>query len=246
VNPRNRHECKFVVPEDVAQHVLRRAAPFVAPDPFAQRSADHTYTIASLYFDDARRALYRETVEGLALRYKLRVRSYSDDPAVPVFVEIKRRLDRVVQKVRCPIARALLPDVVAGRAVAPDGASQAQLAALREFQRLLAQRRATPRAVVRYQRQAYVGFDDPELRVTVDRRLCALDTDEPAVRIEQPGFVAVPGRGVILELKFTDRMPPWMLGAVHACELRRDSYSKYCHALDALDARTRRGDAAAS
>jgi hypothetical protein len=234
VTYRNRHECKFVVPESIAQRVLQRVRPFVAPDPHAARSEDHSYTIATLYLDDHARSLYRETVEGLPFRYKLRVRTYDDAPTTPLFLEIKRRHDRVVQKLRCPIPRGLLPAVLAGEPVTLPGATPAKLASLAEFARLAQLRRTHPVAVVRYQRQAYVGLDDQEVRVTVDRRLCAMPTREAAVVLHGPRFVTVPIRGVILELKFTDRMPPWMLHAIRGEELRRQSYSKYCSSLDAL------------
>lgn len=231
---RNRHECKFVVPESVAQQVLRRVGPFVAPDPHAARRQDHSYPIASLYLDDRQRSLYRETTEGQPFRHKLRVRSYDDDPKSPVFLEIKRRHDRVVQKLRCPLPRPLLAAVLAGQAVAPPGASAPQLASLAEFQRLVQLRRAEPVAIVLYHRQAYVGLDDPETRVTVDRRLCAMPMDRPIVRLHGAGFVTVPTQGVVLELKFIDRLPLWMVEAIRVGELRRRSFSKYCTSLDAL------------
>jgi hypothetical protein len=234
VSYRNRHECKFVVPEATAQQALRAVQPFVAPDPHGANSPTHSYPVVSLYLDDARRSLYRETVDGVAQRYKLRVRAYADSPDAPVFLEVKRRHDKVVQKLRCPLPRALLADALAGAPLEASDASSQKRATLGEFQRLLTLRRATPAAVVRYERQAYVGLDDAEVRVTVDRRLCALPTDRIELPFDGPGFRAVPLPGVILELKFTDRMPRWMHGVIVANDLHRVSCSKYCHSLDAL------------
>jgi VTC domain len=233
VTYRNRYENKFLVPEAVAQNVLQRVQPFVAPDPNGAHRQDHSYPICSLYLDDSQHSLYRETVEGLPFRYKLRVRAYDDAPDSPLFLEIKRRHDRVVQKLRCRIPRALLSRVITGEAVALPDPTQDRLASLAEFTRLVMLRRAVPTMLVRYQRQAYVGLDDPEVRVTADRRLCALPMREPLVTMQGP-FVAVPTRHVVLELKFTDRMPPWMAAAIRDRELHRRSYSKYCNSLDAL------------
>lgn len=231
---RNRHECKFVVSEAVARLVLRRVMPFVRPDAHAARAAGDAYPISSLYLDDRAHSLYRESKDGLAYRYKLRVRSYSDDPAQPVFVEVKRRHDRIVQKMRCAVPRDRLADVLAGRAVAPVDARADAGASLAEFQRLVQVRRAVPAVIVNYHRQAYVGLDDEEVRVTIDRDLCALPTSDPVVRVDTAGFVVVRSPGVVLELKFTDRSPPWMTEAIRACQLRRQSFSKYCSAFDAL------------
>lgn len=231
---RNRHECKFVVPEATAQRVVRAVQPFVAPDPYAAASPTHSYPVVSLYLDDARRSLYGETVEGLSQRYKLRVRAYAAADDAPLFLEVKRRHDKVVQKLRCPLPRPFLADALAGAPLELPGASTQKRASLGEFQRLLLLRRAAPTAIVRYERQAYAGLDDPEVRVTVDRRLCAMPMDRPELPVDGPGFQPVPMPGVILELKFTDRMPAWMHGVIVANDLRRVSCSKYCNALDAL------------
>jgi hypothetical protein len=231
---RNRIECKFLVPEATAARVLRAVQPFVAPDPHAARAADHSYPVVSLYLDDDARSLYRETREGVARRYKLRIRAYDDDPRSPCFLEVKRRDDRIVQKMRCPILRASLPDLLAGAPIHPTPDSARQRAVLDEFRRLMALRRARPATLVRYQRQAYVGLDDQDVRVTVDRRLCAMPTDRMAIVFDGAGYRTTPMPGVVLELKFTDRMPPWMHGAIAANDLRRVSCSKYCISLDAL------------
>ncbi|MBM4062252.1 MAG: polyphosphate polymerase domain-containing protein [Planctomycetes bacterium] len=229
-----KHECKFVIGEDLAARLLRRFAPFVEPDPFAARSPTHSYSIASLYLDDDCHTLYRETLAGLPHRFKLRVRGYSDDPASPVFLEIKRRHDRVVQKLRCPIDRALLPAVLAGVPDAVPGLPPSKQAALRDFQRLQQMRGAAPQVLVRYEREAYVARDDADLRVTFDRRLAAMPESAPVVRLQDRRYALLPRRGLVLELKFTGRCPAWMLDAVQACELHRTSFSKYCRSLDSL------------
>jgi hypothetical protein len=230
----NRHECKFVIGEGTAARVLQRVAPFLVPDPFAALNPRHSYTIASLYLDDEQNTLYRETLGGLARRFKLRVRSYGDDPSLPVFLEVKRRLDRVVQKLRCPIDRAHLPALLAGEIDALPGLSPAKRASLQEFLRLQQQRQAVPKITVRYERQAYVGRDDGDIRVTFDRRLAAMCQPQPVVRMQDERYETLPQRGIVLELKFTDRCPPWMLDAVRDCELQRTSFSKYCRSIDGL------------
>lgn len=231
---RNRHECKFVVPESVADRVRRIVAPFVRLDGHAERSPDRSYPIASLYLDDAQHSLCRETLEGQAQRYKLRVRAYSDDLNAPVFLEVKRRCVGVVQKLRAPVPRALLADLLEGRRATVPGATALQGEAVAEFLRLATLRRASPCAIVRYQREAWVGLDDDELRVTFDRRLCAVAEHRPRVAVHDPRLVTVPSGGVVLELKFTDRCPSWMQQVIRSGELRRTSFSKYARSMQAL------------
>ncbi|HEX6811134.1 MAG TPA: polyphosphate polymerase domain-containing protein [Planctomycetota bacterium] len=230
----NRHECKFVVPEAIAARMLQRATPFVELDVHAAQRSNHGYPVASLYLDDARGSLYQETIEGMASRYKLRVRSYTDEPAAPVFLEVKRRHDRVVQKLRCAVPRALLPGLLSGRVTEVPGLSPRERASLAEFLRLVQLRRAVPRCLVRYERQAFVDREQDDVRLTFDRRLSAMPHEDPTVRVHDARYATVPAGGVVLELKFTDRCPPWMLDSVRACELHRCSFSKYCRSVDAL------------
>lgn len=236
----NRYECKFVVSEAVAGRVLQRVLLHVDPDPHAATDPGSGYAIASLYLDDELGSFYQETVEGRRERYKLRVRSYSDDQGAPVWLEVKRRVDGIVQKLRCPLPRAELAATLAGHEQVLTRAPAADRPALSEFMRLCRQRRAAPRCLVRYERQAFVGRDDPDVRVTFDRRLAAAVCREAIVPLRDARYVEVPTGGVVLELKFDDREPNWLAELIQQVELRRRSFSKYCNSLDSLQPCARR------
>ena len=236
----NRHECKFVVTETVARKVLQSVRPHVEPDPYAAAQPDHAYEIASLYLDDADDALYDETIDGRSERYKLRIRSYGT-PVIAtdriVFLEVKRRFNSIVRKLRCPVKHDLLENLINGTNLDYEEVLPTKLAkhrpAMTEFLRLAASRSAGPRCIVRYRRQAYVGIDDLDTRVTFDRHLSTLPTHSAIIQHRHRRYIAVPTGGVILELKFTNRAPPWMTATIRKLELRRRSFSKYCTSIDA-------------
>jgi hypothetical protein len=232
-----RYECKYLVPESEARRVYEHLAPFLRPDAHAARNPNNTYAICSLYLDGADLALCRETVEGKANRFKLRVRSYSDEPQKKLFLEVKRRISGVVRKTRCTLPRELLPAVLAGRCVEFASADPLQLNGLAEFTRLLLATSAQPRVLVRYDREAYVGAVDDSVRVTFDRRLRAKRTDRTEVIVNAPAFQNLNVRGVIMELKFNDRCPAWLLHVVKRHNLRRRSFSKYCTSLESTGSR---------
>jgi len=192
--------------------------------------------VASLYLDGSDLPLYRETVEGLRARYKLRVRTYTDDPDGFWYLEIKRRQDGLVFKTRAGLprdrARALLAQ--AAPLDLPDDPQRR--AAAEQFLALAERSAARPRTVVRYDREAYVGRFDSEVRVTFDRMLRAAVTDEPVVQTERNDFVPVESSRVVVELKFNHRMPNWMAAVIRRFELRRLSFSKYGRSIEALAA----------
>ena len=70
-------------------------------------------TVCSLYFDSPGRRLYLESEEGLAIRSKLRLRSYADFAADhPLRVEVKRRDGRMGAKHLVELAGMPLTDAV--------------------------------------------------------------------------------------------------------------------------------------
>ena len=76
----SRYECKYQISPMVVSALREFIQPFMRPDPFAALREDNRYPICSLYLDSEDLVLYQQTVGGHKNRFKLRVRSYSDDP----------------------------------------------------------------------------------------------------------------------------------------------------------------------
>jgi len=87
---------------------------------------------------------------------------------------------------------------------------------------------------VSYFREAYVSPASDQWRLTFDRRLRG-GVFEPSEGLALPRKQTEPILdGVVLELKFTDRFPPWMRDLTRTFDLQRRSVAKYCHCVDAM------------
>lgn len=219
----SRYECKYLVTEDMAADIRTFTAPFVQPDPFAARWPDHRYDICSLYLDTHDLRLYRTTVEGHKNRFKLRIRTYSDDPQTPAFLEIKRRVDQVIVKRRARVPRSVVPDIVAGRIASetmhdPDAA---------EFLNTSMIFQAHPCLRVRYKREAYESRNLDPVRINFDTDLQHCITPELDLSHQGPGWDTTPVPGVILEVKFTEVFPSWVRELIDRFELAKQSVAKY-------------------
>ena len=73
------------------------------------------YLISSLYLDSPDLRLHRRSEYGEKNRFKLRLRSYSDEPDDPVFFEIKRRTDQIIRKERAKVRREHVPRLLHGQ-----------------------------------------------------------------------------------------------------------------------------------
>ena len=239
----NRRELKYVVSEATASSVRRYIRSYLEPDEHMQPGQDTGYPIWSLYLDTPTLALYRQTVDGVKNRFKLRLRFYDRDPASPVFLEIKRRVNEVVCKERAAIGRQAAAHLLAWSA-RPDPADLLHAAedshagpALENFCRLRASIAANASMYVSYLREAYVSPDSDEVRVTFDREVEGnLWSDSDGIAPPPPGPQPRIG-GVILELKFTDRFPQWMRDLVQTYSLQPRSVPKYVHCVDAVGIR---------
>jgi hypothetical protein len=229
----DRYECKYLLSEWDADRVAHYVKPFVATDPFAERSGGR-YEICSLYLDSPDLRLYQETIEGQRTRYKLRIRGYNDNPEERVFCEIKRRHNGVISKTRVGVSREVARNVVLGIDQDVDLVGQKR-ANFDEFVGLVRHLGAIPIVLVRYEREPYAATDGSDARVTFDRRIMCSSADVAEVRFEGPAWTAVRGQPVLLELKFNGICPYWMTDVIQRFELRRTSFSKYALSVDAAN-----------
>lgn len=102
----NRFELKYLISFEMAQKLQQDLKKYVIPDGYS-KNENGLYTLSSLYYDTDDYRFYREKIEWLKYRRKLRIRQYEasewlkDDSIV--YVEIKQRVDRVTQKRRVPM-----------------------------------------------------------------------------------------------------------------------------------------------
>ena len=229
----SRFECKYVVSPLLVPSIREFLRPFVRPDAYAARRKGYRYPICSLYLDTEDLVLYRQTVSGEKNRFKLRVRTYSDDPGRPVFVEVKSKLNSIVKKRRARLddetARLLLADTGVAASVEPTGETASDLA---YFQHHVALTQARPVVRVRYMREAYESRGGDPVRITIDTELMHAITFDPNLSHADGRWITTPTDGTILEIKFTERFPDWVEDMVRLFGLKQQPVPKYVMCLD--------------
>lgn len=219
-----RYELKYIISMSLKLPIRAFVASYLDLDPFAERALDHAYPIHSIYLDSPSLRTYQATINGDRNRYKLRVRYYDDRPESPVYLEMKRRLNDVIQKKRCAVPRAALERVLAGDASC---LRPKDLEGHAIFCHHMHQIGATPRAHVAYVREAWVSRHDNSVRVTMDRDVRVEPKFDlvPQVAMSKP---VEPFDGqMVLELKYTNRFPEWFRELVRAFHLMQSGGPKY-------------------
>jgi hypothetical protein len=222
----NRFEIKYLLGADRLADVQAALKDFLRPD--ANGSQDGGYYVHSIYFDSPDMRFLREKFEGNLTRVKPRIRSYRsslDGPPGRIFLELKGRYDRIVEKRRCPIDRSLAKLLLTETPVHPNGWS-AKHKVLGEFLYMSHRFQLIPAVSVLYHRTAFFGAYWPNLRITFDRLvLCS-----PATGLEAPSedFVqTIPCSQTVMELKYNDKLPLSLLRRINSLGLQQRSFSKY-------------------
>ncbi len=225
---RCRHEIKYLINESKAHAIAQFIKPYVPLDRYSKLQRGGSYPIVSLYLDSNDLILCRETLTGRKNRFKLRIRSYTDEPDYPCFFEIKRRINTIIMKSRTRIMRRYIASLLSGRLLPPQDYSVDE-EMLEQFQLYMKNISARPTILIRYLRQAYENDSENRVRLTFDRELCYKVTHLPEININGHGWQrnSLTMGAVILEIKFTGRYPAWLSRMVECFDLRQRSISKY-------------------
>jgi len=235
----NRFEYKYLIDPRTARAIRDFAQSHLSRDDFARAECAWAYPTHSVYLDGPHYPLYKSTLDGHKNRFKLRVRYYDEDPAKPVYFEIKRRSQDAIIKERSVVHRQRALAIMEGNIpvredlVKPE--NDEQWASLRRFVEMRDSIGAMPRAVVSYTREAWIKPQNNHVRLTFDRELRGAayrGKFEAATEVHCPPLV--PGAEVILELKFTERFPTWFSEMAQAFQLQRRSMAKYCRVIQLL------------
>jgi len=224
----NRFELKYLVPQRQVGELARSLEPYMRPD--ANWENEGGYPIHSVYWDSDEWTLFWEKIEGLKDRRKLRIRRYSG--ADYAFIEIKHRDDRTLQKRRTRLPLDAIYRSFRGDPGELDALEAVEDPVVGEALELRLRHRLRPRMAISYRRRAFFGRFDPDLRITFDSRVQydahRLDIADP---FESGRYVLDP-RIAILEIKFNDRVPDWLVRLVSGHGLQMTRLSKYCTAVD--------------
>ena len=209
-----RKEVKYLLTE--AQLFALRPAleAHMEPDDFAHSS------IYNLYYDTPDFRLTRRSLEKPAYKEKLRVRSYGVPTETDrVFVELKKKFDGVVYKRRITTEVPQVEPLLCG-------STEAKCQIGREIQWFQRQNRTRPRVFIGYDRLAFAGQEDPQLRLTFDTNLRWRDT-QLDLCMGDWGAPILQGEDILMELKLPEACPLWLTHALTEVGAFPTSFAKY-------------------
>ena len=210
-----RYEKKYLLTQEQYRAMILGMAFYMRPDEHPR------YTIGNVYYDTADYALIRASLEKPVYKEKLRVRSYGvpkDDGLA--FVEIKKKFDGVVYKRRVTMTAAEADAWLRG------GRPPKETQISREIDWFLRYYRPTPAVYIAYDREAYAGVENDELRITFDRKLRWREHDVD-LRAGDGGNPILGDDQILMEIKIPGAAPLWLAHLLAENHIVSTSFSKY-------------------
>lgn len=227
---KQRFELKYVISEHKAQNIRHFVKNYLDIDEYGEMYPRFSYPVHSLYLDSPAFKTYHDTINGNRNRFKIRIRHYGGENQEAVFLEVKRRYDRVIAKKRAEVPSNVLEELIYGPLPTLEhlvNPTQEQFNSLQHICQIIHEINAKPKIHVSYLREAYLPENSNAVRITFDRDVKASYINALSLSSEHNNPVSVFGNKVILELKFTNRYPRWLNEMTQLFHLRRESAAKY-------------------
>ncbi len=223
-----RYEKKYMLTPDQLAKMLAGINGHMRADEFGR------YTICNIYYDTDDFQLIRASLEKPVYKEKLRMRSYG----VPgsrdeVFVELKKKYDSVVYKRRTVMKTADAVSYIHDGAVL---GREDQIC--REIDWFMHSYHPKPKVFIAYDRTAFAGLDNPDLRLTFDTNLRWRDRDLD-LRAGDYGEPLLASDQILMEIKIPGTTPVWLAHLLSEIGAFPTSFSKYgtCYTQNILSGR---------
>lgn len=224
-----RYEFKYILNKKISDQIEKEARNFMIYDGHVKKKLNNKYFVRSLYFENNFASNFYEKVDGMQIRRKYRLRTYSNffDPKVPIFFEVKGRISERTYKKRINIKNKYLNLFL----------SQSQnfnLLNLYPNNEMIInfifdsfRKNLKPLILVDYKRRPYINKFGLYFRLTFDTNLLSSKTNNLFSNDKYSSWLECKAGYTILEVKFDRSIPAWFHRIIQCYNLKRKSISKF-------------------
>jgi len=224
-----RYEFKYILNKKISDQIEKETLNFMVYDEHVNKELNNKYFVRSLYFENNFSSNFYEKVDGMKIRRKYRLRTYSNffDPKVPIFFEVKGRISERTYKKRINIKNKYLNLFL----------SQSQnfnLLNLYPNNEMIInfifdsfRKNLKPLILVDYKRRPYINKFGLYFRLTFDTNLLSSKTNNLFSNDKYSSWLECKAGYTILEVKFDRSIPAWFHRVIQCYNLKRRSVSKF-------------------
>lgn len=211
-----RVEKKYLLKKEDALRLMNQISSHIMKDAYSD------YTICNIYYDTDDYDLVRSSIEKPPYKEKMRIRSYGiPDVDDPIFIELKKKYMHTVFKRR---VKCSLNEMNLFMEQEQTRINDSQIA--REIEYFMGFYQPHPKLFLAYDRKAYKGICEADLRITMDQNIRYREDD---LHLEhgdhgQPYFEK---DMILMEIKVNQAYPLWLSHALTKAGIYPISFSKY-------------------
>ncbi len=225
-----RFEMKYILNQKQSENIKKEIQNFMIYDKFTNDKKN--YFVRSLYFENHLFNNFHDKIDGLKLRHKFRIRTYSQefDKNSTIYLELKGRQNEMTYKIRTKIKPEIL-DLFYNKKLNFKIKNKLENNNLIDkFILETHRKKISPLVLIDYLREPYINNSGIYFRLTFDSNLKATQTNN-LFASKNNWFHCIPGYE-ILEVKFNLTIPAWFQKIIQSHELRRLSVSKFVLGLE--------------
>ena len=216
LNTFKRYEMKYIITVEQKNDIIKMMSEYMVPDAFGMS------TIRNIYYDTDSYRLIRNSIDKPAYKEKLRMRSYKrvngDDT---VFVELKKKYDKVVYKRRLDLPEKEAVEWLDGGKTPVDSQIAREIDYFVNYYETI-----SPTAFISYDREAFFANDDHDFRISFDTNILSRTCDL-SLQKEAYGDRVIDKDMCIMEVKVSKGMPMWLVRYLSENKIYKSSFSKY-------------------
>lgn len=193
------------------------------------------YSVSSIYFDDYCNSNYHDTISGIPDRVKYRIRIYNNSLDT-IKAEVKYKHYNRVRKYSQRITESQMHALL-NKEVLKDNFDNSA-SAIQLFNIAILKKSIAPKIIVAYDRKAYIN-NSGNVRITLDSNLrFSNDIDS----FGNPNTVNYDNisQGTILEVKYDEFCPNYIMQLLETNNLTQTAYSKYGKCMEGNNAFNKR------
>lgn len=218
-----RSELKYILSDCEAERVKHALTPVMDVDP--HNATSDGYHIRSLYFDTVYNRDFREKIDGLEKRKKIRIRIYGNESDI-IKLELKEKFNDSNRKRSLTITRdEALMMINCDYSFLYEG--KGGLGKWLYFE--MTENTYIPKTIVEYKRYAFV-HDMNNIRITFDRDLYATEADHDIFNQDLTMYPVAPPSEITMEVKYDSFLLSYIKEAIERASASRISNSKYIRA----------------
>ena len=228
----NRYELKYVIDMPTYIRIRKEIQLLFKKDKSAGKSGK--YDVISIYYDTPSLDFFWQKIDGEEERAKLRLRTYAHYPALAkqdIFLELKKKKNqnvfkrRIAVKKRAHQERDFLHAPWNKEFIKEEALPGEDIRS--EMECLGTMLHLQPTIVISYTREPFVSADNLSTRITFDSNVRYRSNNFSLTTSPMNKHALSPSH-VIMEIKYIDHFPRWLVYLIQKYKCQARTFSKYC------------------